>query len=53
MSHTEIEILKYLWSRKNETVKREDILSQVYGIDGEITAEQLIILLFGYDKKLK
>ena len=41
MSHTEIEILKYLWLRKNETVKREDILKQVYGIDGEITSRTI------------
>ena len=41
MSHTEIEILKYLWQRKNETVKREDILKQVYGIDGEITSRTI------------
>lgn len=41
MSHTEVEILKYLWLRKNETVKREDILKQVYGIDGEITSRTI------------
>ena len=41
MSHTEIEILKYLWLHKNETVKREEILKQVYGIDGEITSRTI------------
>ena len=41
MSHTEIEILKHLWLHKNETVKREDILKQVYGIDGEITSRTI------------
>jgi DNA-binding response OmpR family regulator len=41
MSHTEFEILKYLWSRRNETVKREDIMKEVYGIDGEITSRTI------------
>lgn len=41
MSHTEIEILKHLWIHKNETVKREDILKWVYGIDGEITSRTI------------
>jgi len=41
MSHTEIEILKHLWLHKNETVKREEILKRVYGIDGEITSRTI------------
>ena len=41
MSHTEFEILKYLWLKKNETVKREEIMKQVYGIDGEITSRTI------------
>jgi DNA-binding response OmpR family regulator len=41
MSHTEFEILKYLWHRKNETVKRDDIMKQVYGIDGDITSRTI------------
>ncbi len=41
MSHTEIEILKHLWLHRNETVKREDILKRVYGIDGEITSRTI------------
>jgi len=41
MSHTEIEILKFLWSRKNETVKRDDIMKQVYGVDGDITTRTI------------
>ena len=41
MSHTEIEILKFLWNRKNETVKRDDIMKQVYGVDGDITTRTI------------
>jgi DNA-binding response OmpR family regulator len=41
MSHTEIEILKVLWSKKNETVKRDDIMKLVYGVDGDITTRTI------------
>jgi DNA-binding response OmpR family regulator len=41
MSHTEYEILKYLWHKKNETVKRDDIMKQVYGIEGDITSRTI------------
>lgn len=41
MSHTEIEILKQLYIHRNETVKREEILKRVYGIDGEITSRTI------------
>lgn len=41
MSHTEIEILKFLWQHKNETVKRDDIMKYVYGIDGEVTSRTI------------
>lgn len=41
MSHTEFEILKYLWHKKNETVKRDDIMKQVYGIEGDITSRTI------------
>lgn len=41
MSHTEFEILKYLWNKKNETVKRDDIMKQVYGIEGDVTSRTI------------
>jgi len=41
MSHTEFEILKFLWNRKNETVRREDIMKQVYGVDGDVTTRTI------------
>ena len=41
MSHTEFEILKFLYSKKNETVKRDDIMKQVYGVDGDITTRTI------------
>lgn len=41
MSHTEFEILKHLYNRQNETVKREDIMKNVYGIEGEITSRTI------------
>jgi len=41
MSHTELLILKFLWSHKNETVKRDDIMKEVYGVDGDITTRTI------------
>jgi Response regulators consisting of a CheY-like receiver domain and a winged-helix DNA-binding domain len=41
MSHTEIEILRVLWNKKNETVKRDDIMKLVYGVDGDITTRTI------------
>jgi DNA-binding response OmpR family regulator len=41
MSHTEVEILKYLWNRKNQIVRRDEIMKQVYGIDGDITSRTI------------
>jgi len=41
MSHTEFEILKYLWLHKNETVKRDDMMKNVYGIEGDITSRTI------------
>ncbi len=33
MSHKEFEILNYLWTNKNSTVSREDLLNNVWGYD--------------------
>lgn len=33
MSHKEFEILKYLWERKNNTVSRDDLLSDIWGYE--------------------
>ncbi len=33
MSHKEFEILNYLWSNKNSTVSRDDLLNSVWGYD--------------------
>jgi DNA-binding response OmpR family regulator len=33
MSHKEFEILNYLWSKKNATVSRDDLLNNVWGYD--------------------
>ena len=33
MSHKEFEILSFLWSRKNSTVSRDDLLNSVWGYD--------------------
>jgi DNA-binding response OmpR family regulator len=41
MSHTEFEILKYLYVHKNETVKRDDMMKNVYGMDGDITSRTI------------
>ncbi len=37
MSHKEFEILRYLHSHANETVHRDDLMSEVWGIDFDIT----------------
>jgi DNA-binding response OmpR family regulator len=41
MSHTEIEILKFLWNKQNQTVKRDDIMKQVYGVEGDVTTRTI------------
>jgi len=41
MSHTEIEILRYLWNHKNQIVRRDDIMKHVYGIDGDISTRSI------------
>jgi DNA-binding response OmpR family regulator len=33
MSHKEFEILNFLWSKKNSTVSRDDLLTKVWGYD--------------------
>lgn len=33
MSHKEFEILNYLWNKKNSTVSRDDLLSEIWGYD--------------------
>lgn len=33
MSHKEFEILNYLWNRKNNTVSRDNLLSDIWGYD--------------------
>jgi len=33
MSHKEFEILHYLWNRRNSTVSRDDLLSDIWGYD--------------------
>jgi DNA-binding response OmpR family regulator len=53
MSHTEIEILKYLWSRKNETVRREDIMKQVYGVEMGITTRTIDNFIVRLRQKLE
>ena len=37
MSHKEFEILHYLFDHANETVHRDDLMSNVWGIDYDIT----------------
>jgi DNA-binding response OmpR family regulator len=33
MSHKEFEVLHYLWKRRNSTVSRDDLLSEIWGYD--------------------
>ena len=37
MTPKEFEILKYLWLHRNETVKRDDLLTNVWGYDESVT----------------
>lgn len=37
MTHKEFEIVKYLWQHKNETVSRENLLSEIWEMDENIT----------------
>ena len=33
LSHKEFEVLRYLWNKRNSTVSREDLLSDIWGYD--------------------
>lgn len=41
MSHKEIEILKYLWEHKNETIERDTLLNKIWGYD-EMTTTRTV-----------
>lgn len=38
MTPKEIEVLKFLWERKNQTVSRDELLTQVWGYDDNISS---------------
>lgn len=38
MTHREFEVLKYLWQHKNETVSRDQLLMEIWGMDDSITS---------------
>lgn len=41
MTPKEFEILKYLWQRKNETVSRDDLLTNVWGYDESVSTRTI------------
>ena len=41
LSHREFEILKYLLEHKNKTVSRDDLLSEVWGMESRITTRTI------------
>lgn len=41
MSHKEVEILHYLWNKRNHTVSRDDLLDQVWGTDYQPTSRTI------------
>lgn len=41
MSHKEFEVLHYLWNKKNNTVSREELLTNVWGQDVYITTRTI------------
>ena len=38
MTHREFEVIKYLWQHKNETVSRDQLLAEIWGMDDSITS---------------
>jgi len=38
MTHKEFEVLKFLWQHKNETVSRDQLLLEIWGMDDSITS---------------
>lgn len=38
MTPKEVEVLKYLWERRNQTVSRDDLLTNVWGYDDSISS---------------
>ncbi|MCB9058854.1 MAG: response regulator transcription factor [Calditrichae bacterium] len=38
MTHREFEVLKYLWQHRNETVSRDQLLVDIWGMDDSITS---------------
>ncbi len=41
MSHKEIEVLHYLYKHSNETIDRIDLMSEVWGIDNEVSTRTI------------
>lgn len=41
MSHKEYEILHYLWDNRNQTVSRDDLLNDVWGLDYQPTSRTI------------
>lgn len=41
MSHKEIEVLHYLYNHSNETIDRIDLMSEVWGIDNEVSTRTI------------
>jgi len=41
MSHKEVEILHYLWNKRNHIVSRDDLLDQVWGTDYQPTSRTI------------
>ena len=37
MSHKEVEVLHYLYNHSNETIDRIDLMSEVWGIDNDVS----------------
>lgn len=41
MSHREIDLLNYLYSNKNQTIKRETLMDKVWGMDADVTTRTI------------
>lgn len=53
MTHKEFEILKFLWQHKNETVDREQLLTEIWGFDTAITTRTVDNFILHLRQKLE
>ncbi len=53
MTHKEFEVLKYLWQHKNETVERDQLLTDIWGLDSTISTRTVDNFILHLRQKLE